>query len=107
MHDEIVEVKWIVMQHDSAGISYNLNKETTDHADGESPSLVLNVEPELHDQKQAKSSSIDGIASKRGYIFHPSAAEGTFPTVQLTVLRREQESGILAVIRKDEIYIVE
>jgi hypothetical protein len=66
LHDEIVEVKWVVMQHDSAGISNNLNKETTDHADRESPSLVLNAEPELHDQKQAKSSSIDGIASKRG-----------------------------------------
>ena len=54
------------MQHDSAGISNKLNKETTDHADRESPSLVLNAEPELHDQKQAKSSSIDGIASKPG-----------------------------------------
>jgi len=41
-------------------------KETTDYADRESPSLVLNAESELHDQKQAKSSSIDGIASKRG-----------------------------------------
>jgi hypothetical protein len=66
LHDEIVEVKWVVMQHDSAGISNNLKNETTDHADRESPSLVLNAEPELHDQKQAKSSSIDGIASKRG-----------------------------------------
>jgi hypothetical protein len=36
----------------------NLKKETTDHADRESPSLVLNAEPKLHDQKQAKSSSI-------------------------------------------------
>ena len=54
------------MQHDPASISHNLKKETTDHADHESPSLVLNAEPELRDQKQAKSNSIDGIASKRG-----------------------------------------
>jgi hypothetical protein len=56
----------VVMQHDSAGISNNLKNETTDHADREPPSLVLDAEPKLHDQKQAKSSSIDGIASKRG-----------------------------------------
>jgi hypothetical protein len=66
LHDEIIEVEWVVMQHDSAGISSNLKYETTDHADRESPSLVLNAQPELHDQKQAKSSSRDGIASKRG-----------------------------------------
>ena len=65
------------MQHNSAGISNNLERETTDHADHESPSLVLDAEPELRDQKQAKSDSIDGIAINRGYIFHLSAAEGT------------------------------
>jgi hypothetical protein len=41
------------MQHDSAGISNNLKNETTDHADREPPSLVLDAEPKLHDQKQA------------------------------------------------------
>ena len=87
------------MQYDSAGISNNL-KETTDHADRESPSLVLNAEPELHDQKQAKSSSIDGIASKRGWMFHLSAAEGTCSYGRVVSAFKRTKSGILTVNSK-------
>jgi hypothetical protein len=65
------------MQHDPADISNNLNKETADHADRESPGLALDAEPELHDQKQAKGRSIDSIASERRYVLHLSAAEWT------------------------------
>lgn len=64
-HDEIVKVKWVVVQHYSARITNNLKDETTDHADHESPSLVLDSQAELRNQKQAESSSIDRITSER------------------------------------------
>lgn len=76
LHDEVVEVERVVVQHNSAGISNNFKNETTDHANHESPGFVLDAEPELRNEKQAKSSSINGISSKRGLVVHLSTAEG-------------------------------
>lgn len=77
LHDEVVEVERVVVQHNSAGISNNFKNETTDHADHESPGLVLDAEPELRNKKQAKSSSVNGISSERGLVFYLSTAERT------------------------------
>lgn len=64
-HDEIVKVKWVAVHHYPARITHNLKNEATDHANHEPPSLVLDSQAELRNQKQTESSSIDSIASKR------------------------------------------
>ena len=65
------------MQHDPASIANNLKNDTADHANQEPPRLVHDAQAELHDQKQAESRSVSNVASKRGYVIHLSAAEGT------------------------------
>ncbi len=77
LRDEIVKVKGVIMHHDSAGISDNFTNEPSDHADHEPPSLVFDTEPELPNQKQAESSSIDDIAGNGGQILHRSTAKRT------------------------------
>jgi hypothetical protein len=66
LHDEVVEIKWIVMQHDPTGVSHDLKHEATEHANHESPSFVRDAESKLRDQKQAKPGSIDSVPSQRG-----------------------------------------
>lgn len=75
LHDEVVELEWVVIKQNSAGVSSNLEDETTDHTDHETPSFVSDAESEMHDQEQAEDSSIDDITSKRGKIFDLSTGE--------------------------------
>lgn len=64
------------MQHDSAGVSDDLEDETTDHANHESPCLIPNTETDLGDQEQPKSCRVDRVTGQSWKVFNLSAAEG-------------------------------
>jgi hypothetical protein len=73
---EVVEAKWVVVQHQSPSISDNLEKQTAAHACHKPPGLVPNTKCKLQQQDEAQYRTISGISREVWQESYLAALEG-------------------------------
>ena len=61
--EEGIEVKWVVVEHDSPNIANDFTDETDRHPSKEGPSLVSQSEANLSNENEAKDCSVGNVAA--------------------------------------------